>query len=67
MFSLQSLIRRLYLYPEEHNKNTLATQGTQAVFGLLRDQEYLGKKGRDVASKKQRSKSSHNQEVGNWY
>lgn len=67
MFSLQSLISRLYLYPEERNKNTLTVEGTQAVFELLRDQEYLGKKGRDVASEKQRSESSHNQEVGNWY
>ena len=66
MFSLQSLIRRLSLYPEERNKNTLTLEGTQAVFGLLRDQEYLGKKGRDIASKKQRNESSHNQAVGNW-
>lgn len=67
MFSLQSLIRRLYLYPEERNKNTLTIEGAQAVFGLLRDQEYLGKKGRDIAYKKQRNASSHNQAVGNWY
>lgn len=43
MFSLQSLIRRLYLYLEEHNKNTLTIEGTQAVFGLLRDQEQVKK------------------------